>query len=126
MKRALWLAQLNLARQLHSRGVKEAGGLQGFGAEQLIDPARPIRADEALAHVSADHGLGALGDRHRQHTSSDAAEQIFVGPAPQLVMRRQAGTERDDMLIKEGIAPLGGGKARCAISLSAKPSTGLD
>src|SRR5579875_3683073 len=56
------LAQLELPRPFYRLGIEKAGRFQRFGAEQLIDPARPRGGDEGPSQMGAEHGLGPLGN----------------------------------------------------------------
>src|SRR5271157_5378103 len=79
----------------HRSHIEIAGCAERFGAEELIDPRRTLRAEEGLRQAGAKHRLGAVGDLLGQDLPGHLAEDPFLGHAVELEMDPPPGGPED-------------------------------
>jgi hypothetical protein len=116
--------------ELHPPHVEEVGSAQGFLAQQLADKRGRPRPEEEVVR-GAEHRLGPAGDQGRQpdppssqQVLGEPAEKVLVAETAQFPARGQAGQERDQVLVQEGIARLDGGVHGHAVAAQAEQQAG--
>src|SRR5690606_33031568 len=96
--------------------IEVAGRSQRLGTEQLVDPGGPLRSQEYAPQIRAKHGLTSAGNGWGEHLGGYLPKQPFIGPAAQLVLRRDLRAKLNHLFIEKWIPALSRGLSYGSIS----------